>query len=147
QGAIAEVGQGCANGRGGHDRNPVDPRVELLHRDLSDDRCHEHDGEDCRSYQIAPIMRMDIGMKPSHRDGVAAGFAESRCSDFDDPEYKGDLRDLAQNVTCRQLLHVSSCSVVNSSVLMPSTNLFRWVCRGQSTSRAWCSLLRSCRRG
>src|SRR5204863_6300079 len=76
-----------SEGGGSDNRRPVKKGPELRGANLRGDQRDEQAEEQRRSGQIAPIER--------HRHGIAAGFAERRRGDLDDPEPEGDGRYLA----------------------------------------------------
>jgi hypothetical protein len=60
--------------------------MKLLRHDLQADEDYQGSEEESGPGQIAPVER--------HGDGIAAGFAECRCGDFNNPEserYFGNL--------------------------------------------------------
>jgi hypothetical protein len=66
--------------------------MEFLCKDLRDDQHDKQAEEQGGAGEIAPVER--------HGDGVAAGLAQRRRGDLDDPEAKGNFGDLAQSVSC-----------------------------------------------
>jgi hypothetical protein len=55
---------------------------------LGNDEQNQRGEEQRGAVEIAPVQR--------HGDGVAAGLAQCRCRDFDDPEDEGDLGNLVR---------------------------------------------------
>jgi len=60
-----------------------------MRRELAADGSDEKRQEDARADRVTEIER--------HRHGVAAGLAERRRRDLDDPEDQGDLGDFARS--------------------------------------------------
>ncbi len=97
QRAVGEIRHGGSEGGRGHDRAPIEERVEFFRHDLGDYQRNQQAEEQRGPGQIAPVER--------HRHRVAAGFAEGRCGDLDDPEGERDFGDLAQRCLPVGLVH------------------------------------------
>jgi len=80
---------------------------------LRGDQRDEQAEEQRRSGQITPIER--------HRHGIAAGFAERRRGDLDDPEPEGDGRYLAHR---RMAVHDQTLCVI-----LPGQHRDKWFSR------------------
>jgi hypothetical protein len=64
---------------------------------LCDDQHDEQADEESGALKITPAER--------HGDGVAAGLAQRRRGDLDDPEDEGDFGDLAQRFLFQCVIH------------------------------------------
>ena len=86
--AVDEIGDRGADGGRRDDHGPVQKRMELLRADL---------GRRRRSAKIAAKIAVAsrVAEIHRHRHGVAAGLAERRREDLDDPEAERDFRNLA----------------------------------------------------
>ena len=62
--------------------------MKFFRRNLQADEQHQGCEEQSSPGQIAPVER--------HGDGIAAGLAQRRCRDFDDPESERDFGNLVE---------------------------------------------------
>lgn len=86
--AVGKVSHGGASGGGGNDRCPVQPGIEFLRPNLQDDQHKQEREEQRRSGEVSPIQ--------CHGHGIAAGLAQRRRRDLDDPEDQCDFGNLAR---------------------------------------------------
>ena len=93
---LEEIGH-CRADRGRRDdREPMNPRVEFLRRDLRDLRSNEdHEKYSCAD-QITSIFGIGIGMQHRYGDGVSTRLPERRGQHLDYPKEQCDRRNFAQ---------------------------------------------------
>lgn len=93
---IGKVGQRGAECCGGHNRRPIQHRVETFGEYLRGNQGYQCDAEKHAAGQVAPVQR--------HRYGVAACFAKRCRQDLDDPKAQRDCRHLGQRLF-RNVIH------------------------------------------